>query len=122
MVKKTLINQIKKELLSEKERIEAELKKFTHPDEYVGDNYEATFPEYGAKNDDNAQEVSAFSSNLALEKRLEFSLDATQKALDKIKKGKFGICELCENEIDAARLKAFPAATTCKDCIKKDND
>lgn len=118
MTRKKPTSQIKKILLAEKERIDNELKKFTHPDEYVGDYYEAVFPEYGAKNDDNAQEVSAFSSNLALEKGLESSLAAIENALEKIKKGRFGICELCKNEIDAARLKAFPAATTCKNCIK----
>ena len=99
MPDKKFINTIKKELIAEKERIEEELKKFTQPDDNVKDDHEAIFPDYGDKKDENALEVSTFSQNLSLEKRFEASLEVIQKALDRIGKGIYGTCELCESTI-----------------------
>lgn len=117
MASKKFIKEIKKELMAEKKRIVEELEKFTHADEK--DKYESDFPQYGDKMDENAMEVSAFSSNLSLEKRLEANLQSIEKALENIAKEKYGICEICQNEIHEDRLKAFPSATICKECIKQ---
>lgn len=43
----------------------------------------------------------------------------TQRALSKIKIGRYGICESCGKPIDQARLKAYPQARSCLDCEKK---
>ncbi len=43
-----------------------------------------------------------------------------RKALAKVRIGTYGICEVCKKPIDLARLKAFPQATKCFDCAKKD--
>lgn len=37
-------------------------------------------------------------------------------ALERIEDGTFGICESCEEEIGAARLRARPVTTLCIDC------
>lgn len=42
-----------------------------------------------------------------------------RKALARIKIGKYGICENCGEQIEAARLKAYPEATLCLKCSKK---
>jgi RNA polymerase-binding transcription factor DksA len=39
-----------------------------------------------------------------------------RKALAAINLGKYGKCEICGKDIDKARLKAYPEATTCIDC------
>lgn len=39
-----------------------------------------------------------------------------QAALEKIKNGTFGICEMCDDDIDVARLKAKPHAKYCINC------
>jgi len=39
--------------------------------------------------------------------------------LEKIKKGKYGICEKCGKKIPEERLKAFPEARFCMKCEKK---
>jgi RNA polymerase-binding transcription factor DksA len=39
-----------------------------------------------------------------------------RKALEAIETGKYGKCEVCGEEIDKARLKAYPEATTCINC------
>jgi RNA polymerase-binding transcription factor DksA len=37
-------------------------------------------------------------------------------ALEKIKKGNYGICEKCGKEIEIDRLEAIPEARFCKNC------
>lgn len=53
------------------------------------------------------EEVS--STQLELEKRL----NEVDSALLRIKNGEYGVCSVCEKEIEEKRLEANPAATTC---------
>jgi DnaK suppressor protein len=39
-----------------------------------------------------------------------------ENALDKMRQGSYGDCEICENKIPLARLNALPYASTCIDC------
>ncbi len=39
-----------------------------------------------------------------------------EHALDRIRRGEFGVCEECGQRIPAARLEALPYATTCVKC------
>jgi len=39
-------------------------------------------------------------------------------ALEKIKKGNYGICEKCGGEIEIERLEVIPEAQFCKKCKK----
>ena len=39
-----------------------------------------------------------------------------REAIERIDEGTFGICESCEEEIGAARLRARPVTTLCIDC------
>lgn len=81
--------------------------------------YDAMFPDFGDKEDENAAEVAAFAGNLSMEKNLEVSLFNVNKALEKIEKGNYGFCEKCGAMINPERLRAFPSATSCMDCKKK---
>jgi DnaK suppressor protein len=42
-----------------------------------------------------------------------------RKALAKVKIGTYGVCEVCKQPIDLARLRALPQATTCFDCSRR---
>ena len=85
-----------------------------------GENeYDAIFPDFGDKEDENAAEVAAFEGNLSMEKNLEVSLFNVNKALKKLDDGTYGVCEKCGKMIEAERLRAFPSATACMDCKKK---
>jgi len=50
---------------------------------------------------------------------LEARLIDVKSALEKLDGGKFGICEICNAQIEEDRLVANPAAKTCKDCMEK---
>lgn len=39
-------------------------------------------------------------------------------ALRRIESGRFGLCFLCETEIDLRRLSADPTITRCRDCVE----
>ncbi|MGQ9494366.1 MAG: TraR/DksA family transcriptional regulator [Anaerolineae bacterium] len=73
-------------------------------------------PGYGTHMADNATEVFEQAKNLAVHQRLRYTLSLIKKALEKMDKGTYGICEQCGEPIDPARLKALPYATLCMYC------
>ena len=111
------IEEIKKDLIKRRDDLIKELE--LDAVQVAENDYDAKFPEYGSKDDENAAEVAVFEKNLSLEKTMEVSLYNVNKALKKIVKGKYGLCEKCESIIAEKRLKAFPSATACMDCKKK---
>ncbi len=62
---------------------------------------------------DTADNIENYESNTAILKPLEKQYNDVKLALDKIAKGKYGICEVDGKPIEEARLKANPAARTC---------
>ena len=108
-----LIEAIKKELLERKENLEKQLLTFTERDPRQKDNFNADFPDFGDKEDENAAEVAAFEGNLSMEETLEQSLEMINRALNKIKDGEYGLCEKCQQPISEERLKIMPTATKC---------
>lgn len=41
------------------------------------------------------------------------------KALDKIENGTYGVCEMCQKEIDTERLDLIPETSLCSSCAKE---
>ena len=56
-------------------------------------------------------EVLEGVGGLALEE-----IQRIKSAISKIDEGTYGICEMCEGQIAAERLRALPYATTCIKC------
>jgi RNA polymerase-binding protein DksA len=113
-----ILEQIKAELMAEKNKILAELKEVSKG-ERVEENHTAKFPEYGDKPDENAQEIDSYSTNLATEKILDSSLRDIDNALKRIDDGTYGICKYCNQEINPKRLLARPVASACVECKSK---
>jgi DnaK suppressor protein len=61
------------------------------------------------------------SFTIRLRGREKGYLAKIDRALEKIHDGSFGICESCEEPIDAARLEARPVTTLCIQC-KEDQE
>lgn len=112
------LKEIEKLLLEEKSRLEKELAKFTVKSEHVAGDYDATFPEYGDKEDENALEVAQYTANKPLEIALENELRDVNKSLDRLKKGEWGVCKYCHKPIDKKRLLARPTSGACVSCKK----
>jgi len=116
---KKIIADIKKELLTRKKQISEDLADFTKKDEHSKSKHKAKFPEFGNKTDENAQEISEYSTNLATEKILENTLRDIDNALDRIKAEIYGICKYCKKPIGLKRILARPVASACIDCKTK---
>ncbi len=112
------LQKIKDILISEKERLEKELAKFTTKNKHVSGDYDATFPDYGDKDDENAQEVAQYTANKPLEIALEKELRDVGKSLDRLEKGSYGVCKYCDQPIEEKRLLARPTSGACVSCKK----
>lgn len=115
---KEFLQKIEEQLKEEKVRLEKELAKFTHKNEHVAGDYDATFPEYGDKEDENALEVAQYTTNKPLEIALESELRDVGKSLERLKKGDYGVCKYCKKPIDEKRLLARPTSGACVSCKK----
>jgi len=98
--------EIKQILLQEKENLESELLKFAKKNPHNPEDYETQFEDIGDDETDNTSEVAKYGFNLTLEKTLEKSLRDVNKAIESLKKGTYGICKYCKQEINVKRLKA----------------
>ncbi|MFE3995337.1 TraR/DksA family transcriptional regulator [Streptomyces goshikiensis] len=58
-------------------------------------------------------------SELALAANATLMLEQTERALERLDAGTYGLCENCGQPIGKARMQAFPRATLCVDCKQK---
>ena len=113
---KQIIEELKKQLETEKESLEKDLAKIARPVDKEEGDYETTFDDIGSDRDDNATEVDQYSDNLSVETTLEKKLQDVLGALLRIENGTYGKCENCQKEIDVERLRVNPSAKTCITC------
>jgi len=116
IINEKILAEIEKTLSAQKKQILHELSEISQKDSHESDNTATKFPEYGDKPDENAQEISDYSTNIVTEKVLEKSLEDIEKSLERIKKGTYGICKYCGNPIAEKRLLARPTASSCISC------
>lgn len=77
-------------------------------------------PDYGGdvREDDIAREATFTETNTALEQELNHRLDDILKAQEKLKMGRYGLCEKCGADIPLERLMAIPSARFCVNCAE----
>lgn len=122
MNKKTL-QKLKEKLEKEKVILEQQLKSFAKKDPKLKGDWDTQYPYFdgeigGAALEKAADEVEEYSIRLPIEFSLESKLRDVDLALEKMKKGKYGICEKCGKEIDKKRLVVCPEARFCLNCQK----
>lgn len=115
---KTFVKEMGEQLTAEKNRLESELEEISTKNPKAAGDFMADFPNMGDKEDENAEEVATYSTNLTLERTLESSLRDVEKALERIESDTYGICKYCNKEIAEARLRARPASSSCVECKK----
>lgn len=104
---KKFIEKQKTALIKERIKLERDIKEISK------------FPSYGDKEEENAMEVEQFEENLGRGKGAKDLKKQIEKALKKIEKGTYGICEVCKGPIERGRLEAYPAADKCVEHSKK---
>ena len=107
----------KQKLEEEKALVEQELERVGRRNPDNPADWEAT-PVEGAMQEadenDAADNVEEYSQRVAINDTLEVRYNQIKKALEKIASGTYGVCEVCNKEIESDRLEANPSATTCK--------
>jgi RNA polymerase-binding protein DksA len=99
----------RKRLLDELEQIRANTRPFNERRE--GSPF--------GKREEEATEAFELEKRLAFDKRLREQLAEVEHALAKFDQGTYGICDICGQPIDRARLEALPQANLCLSCKAK---
>jgi len=63
-----------------------------------------------------ATEIVEIEKGLILEKRVRDQLSEVEHALHKFDQGTYGLCDICGQPIEPARLEALPQASLCLSC------
>jgi RNA polymerase-binding transcription factor DksA len=109
------VAHFKKILKKELKRLDAELKTVGYKKNASGEwESRATDVDVLASDEaDIADNIENYESNNGILKQLQIEYDEALHALENIKVGTYGICEVCGKPIETGRLEANPAARTC---------
>jgi RNA polymerase-binding protein DksA len=112
------LEELKEKLLEEKKRLEENLSKTETGKAGTDREYETAFSEIERDQEQNADEMEIYESNLAVDETMKTELEKIDAALERMKEGTYGFCANCQKEIPLARLEAYPQANSCLDCKK----
>lgn len=118
MLSKQKIEYFKEKLEKRKKDLEEALSHVGQKNPKMAGDWEVTVADMNVMTADKNELADAFEqleSRAAIEDKLEGQLTFINEALEKIKKGKYGICETGGEQIEEERLEANPVA---KNCIK----
>ncbi len=110
------LEQLRRRLDDERNRLANELEKI-RGDSQSGDVRREGSP-FG-KREEEATESFELEKRLALEKQIKADLAKVEHAIDKMKEGTYGLCDLCQQPIGLDRLEAIPEANLCLGCKAK---
>jgi DnaK suppressor protein len=104
------IEEIKNNLLKEKEELEIILKSINEEIEYIRSNEVYEYSEVA--------EAYEEKQDLHIKKeKIEERIKKILNTLEKIEKGNFGMCVKCGNPIEEVRIKFDPTLEYCRNCI-----
>ena len=115
------IEHFKSKLEKEEKLLEAELNKIGRRNPDNLSDWEATPTERDTSQADTntvADSIEDYEENTAIVNTLENRYQDIKRALDKIKQGAYGLCEVGREEIKLERLEANPSARTCQKHMK----
>ncbi len=109
--------KLKEQLEKERKTIREQLETFAKEDKKPSGDWDTRYPKLNGSNlEEAADEVGEYDKLLSIEYSLELRLKDIKKALNKIEKGNYGICEGCGKKISPKRLGVCPEARTCINC------
>ena len=101
-------DRVRQELLEEQAKLHEQLERLAATEyESVG---------YSNHMADDATDAFEQTVGVALQRKVESTLEDVDRALGKFENGTYGLCEVCGARIDRARLEALPHARLCLDC------
>ena len=102
------INTIRKQIESKRDAILSKIGRLRRDDPFAQTD-RALIVEPGT----DASALFGHEQVVVLQNKLRDELKEIERALDKVKKGSYGVCEKCGKPIDLARLMAKPTAIYC---------
>lgn len=69
--------------------------------------------------DEKADEAEEFANQAGVKQALQEKIESVKAALEKIRRGKYGLCENCGEPIDIQTLHAAPESYLCRRCKQK---
>ena len=106
-------NLLRSRLESEQKRLISELEQIKASARPANERREGS--PFG-KREEEATETLELETRLALEKSIRVQLALIERALSKFENGTYGLCDICGQPIDPARLEALPQANLCLSC------
>lgn len=107
-----MTEKFKAKLEKERERLTKEIGHYQQEDPYLHDRSGETL-------DDAVSDIEGHDRLKATEAELNKALKEVNKALARIEKGTYGVCENCGQKIPEARLEIMPTAGLCLSCQEK---
>ncbi len=113
-----LLNTLRESLEKEQVLLEQELSDFAKKDVKVAGDWDSGHPRVPEGNEEEAaDEVEEYETNISIEQELELKLKEVKAALGRMEQGAYGSCEKCGKSIQKERLLAVPSARTCEQCM-----
>lgn len=106
-------DELGRRLKEERERLGKALDQLRASAPAVGETKEGS--PYGKK-EEGATEAFELEKRLALERRVSGQLSEVEHALQKLEKGTYGLCDICGQSVEMARLEVLPQANLCLSC------
>jgi len=116
MLSKQKLDYFKETLEKEKAQMEKDLGRVGEKNPNVPGDWEMKASDLNVETadpNDLADTFEELTTRAAIEDKLEERLTLINQALSRIKKGTYGICVVCKEEIEEKRLKVNPIAKTC---------
>lgn len=111
--------KLRSRLEGEQKRVQKELEQLKAQTRPVEERREGS--PFG-KREEEASEALELEKRLSMEQRLNDHLAAVERALRKFEDGTYGLCDICGQQIDPARMEALPQATICMACKAQAKD
>jgi RNA polymerase-binding transcription factor DksA len=130
MLNQKTLDELKSALEKERDLLTKELETIATPDPNLPGDWDIKHSEWEEDQITSREELQSGVSvnesdedmkNKALSNHLELHLKDVNDALERMEKGIYGICEVCQKEIPVERLKANPAAKTDIEHSPKDH-
>ena len=121
MLEQKILEELQLSLEKERDLLIKELETIATPDSKVKGDWDIKHSEWGEnqitsqeelRSGESVNEIDEDMKNKALSDSLELRLKDVNDALERMKYGIYGICEVCKKEIPIERLEANPAAKT----------
>ncbi len=117
---KRFLEAVRSRLEEERARLVSQLEELERERRILTEDREDRDDAFTEESGEGASTLAEQEREESLAVKHRMLLDKVERALTKIGKGTYGLCERCGNPIDRARLEALPHAELCIECKRKE--